>query len=130
MKKNEKALLTVKPQYGFGEQGRPASGEEAAVPPNSTLCIDLQVVSWKTVTEIGDDKKVLKKILQEGEGYDRPNDCAIVRVKLIGKLADGTLFVKKGHDGEEPFEFKTDEDQVIEGLDKAVLSMKKGEVPW
>jgi len=128
MKKNEKALLTVKPQYGFGEQGRPASGEEAAVPPNSTLCIDLQVVSWKTVTEIGHDKKVLKKILQEGEGYDRPNDCATVRVKLIGKLADGTLFVKKGHDGEEPFEFKTDEDQVIEGLDKAVLSMKKGEV--
>jgi peptidylprolyl isomerase len=49
-------------------------------------------------------------------------------VKLIGKLEDGTLFVKKGHDGEEPFEFKTDEDQVIEGLDKAVLSMKKGEV--
>ncbi|CAL5058213.1 unnamed protein product [Urochloa decumbens] len=128
MKKNEKALLTVKPQYGFGEQGRPASGEEGAVPPHATLHIDLQVVSWKTVTEIGHDKKVLKKILQEGEGYDRPNDCAIVRVKLIGELADGTLFVKKGHDGEEPFEFKTDEDQVIEGLDKAVLSMKKGEV--
>lgn len=38
------------------------------------------------------------------------------------------MFVKKGHDGEEPFEFKTDEEQVIEGLDKAVLSMKKGEV--
>ena len=49
------------------------------MPPNSTLCIDLQVVSWKTVTEIGHDKKVLKKIRQEGEGYDRPNDCAIVR---------------------------------------------------
>lgn len=128
MKKNEKARLTVKPQYGFGEQGRPASGEEASVPPNATLYIDLQVVSWKTVTEIGNDKKILKKILKEGEGYERPNDCAIVRVKLIGKLEDGTLFVKNGHDGEEPFEFKTDEDQVIEGLDKAVLSMKKGEV--
>ncbi|KAJ1279199.1 hypothetical protein BS78_04G136900 [Paspalum vaginatum] len=128
MKKNEKAQLIVKPQYGFGEQGWPASGEDASVPPNATLHIDLQVVSWKTVTEIGNDKKILKKILKEGEGYERPNDCAIVRVKLIGKLDDGTLFVKKGHDGEEPFEFKTDEDQVIEGLDKAVLSMKKGEV--
>ena len=40
------------------------------------------------------------------------------------------MFVKKGHDGEEPFEFKTDEDQVIEGLDQAVLSMKKGEVAF
>lgn len=128
MKKNEKAHITVMPQYGFGVKGRPASGEEASVPPNATLHIDLQVVSWRTITELGSDKKILKKILKEGEGYDCPNDCAVVRVKLIGKLEDGTLFVKKGHDGEEPFEFKTDEDQVIEGLDKAVLSMKKGEV--
>jgi FK506-binding protein 4/5 len=49
-------------------------------------------------------------------------------VRLIGKLEDGTVFVKKGHDGEEPFEFKTDEEQVIEGLDITVVNMKKGEV--
>lgn len=31
-------------------------------------------------------------------------------MKLIGKLQDGTVFFKKGHgEGEEPFEFKTDE---------------------
>lgn len=30
-------------------------------------------------------------------------------MKLIGKLQDGTIFVKKGHDEEEPFEWKTDE---------------------
>ena len=30
-------------------------------------------------------------------------------MKLIGKLQDGTIFLKKGHDEEPPFEFKTDE---------------------
>lgn len=30
-------------------------------------------------------------------------------MKLIGKLQDGTVFVKKGHNEEEPFEWKTDE---------------------
>lgn len=30
-------------------------------------------------------------------------------MKLIGKLQDGTVFLKKGHDEEELFEFKTDE---------------------
>lgn len=33
-------------------------------------------------------------------------------VKLVGKLLDGTVFTKKGHDGENEdslFEFKTDE---------------------
>ncbi|MFS7989033.1 putative peptidylprolyl isomerase [Helianthus anomalus] len=48
-------------------------------------------------------------------------------VKLIGKLQDGTMFLKKGYD-EVPFEFKIDEEQVIDGLDRGVKTMKKGEV--
>ncbi|XP_077250245.1 peptidyl-prolyl cis-trans isomerase FKBP62-like [Tasmannia lanceolata] len=129
MKKGEKVFLTVKPQYGFGEKGRPASGAEGAVPPNATLLVELELVSWKTVTEVTPDKKVLKKILKEGEGYERPNDGAVVKVKLVGKLGDGTVFLRNGHDdGEEPFEFKTDNEQVIDGLDRAVMTMKKGEI--
>ncbi|XP_059447408.1 peptidyl-prolyl cis-trans isomerase FKBP62-like [Corylus avellana] len=127
MKKGEKALLTVKPQYAFGEMGRPASGEEVAVPPNATLQITLELISWKAVSDITKDKKILKKTLKEGEGYERPNDGAVVQVKLIGKLHDGAIFTKKGYD-EEPFEFKIDEEQVIDGLDRALKNMKKGEV--
>ncbi|XP_022760051.1 peptidyl-prolyl cis-trans isomerase FKBP62-like, partial [Durio zibethinus] len=128
MKKGEKVLLTVKPQYGFGEKGKPATGVEGAVPPNATLQITLELVSRKAVTEVTDDKKVTKKILKEGEGYERPSEGAVVQVKLIGKLEDGTIFLKKGHnEGEKLFEFKTDEDQVIGGLDRAVMMMKKGE---
>ncbi|KAB2067319.1 hypothetical protein ES319_A09G218800v1 [Gossypium barbadense] len=126
MKKGEKVLLTVKPQYGFGEDGRPATGGECAVPPNATLHITLELVSWKSVSDITKDKRVLKKIVKEGEGYERPNDGTVVQVKLIGKLPDGKIFIKKGYD-EEPFEFKIDEEQVIDGLDKAVKTMKKGE---
>ncbi|XP_024024201.1 peptidyl-prolyl cis-trans isomerase FKBP62 isoform X2 [Morus notabilis] len=128
MKKGEKVLLTVKPQYGFGDTGKPATAGEGAVPPNATLEITLELLSWKTVTEVTDDK-VVKKILKEGEGYERPNEGAVVKLKLIGKLQDGTVFLKKGHEeGEELFEFKTEEEQVIDGLDTAVLTMKKGEV--
>ncbi|KAF8016238.1 hypothetical protein BT93_H1674 [Corymbia citriodora subsp. variegata] len=126
MKKGEKVLLTVMPQYAFGEIGRPASGDEAAVPPNASLQIMLELVSWKTVSDVTKDKKVLKKTLKEGEGYEHPNDGAVVQVRLCGKLHDGTVFVKKGD--EEPFEFKIDEEQVIDGLDRAVKNMKKGEV--
>uniref|UniRef100_A0A1J3IJK5 peptidylprolyl isomerase n=1 Tax=Noccaea caerulescens TaxID=107243 RepID=A0A1J3IJK5_NOCCA len=130
MKRGEKVLLTVKPQYGFGEIGRPASdGLQAAIPPNASILIDLELVSWKTVVEVTDDKKVIKKILKEGEGYERPNEGAVVKLKLIGKLQDGTVFLKKGYEeDEEPFEFKTDEEQVIEGLERGVMGMKKGEV--
>lgn len=108
MKKGEKVLLSVKPQCklcickqitseyfysfvliscllclvdGFGEQGKPTSGDEGAVPPNATLQITLELVSWKTVANVTDDKKVVKKILKEGEGYDRPNEGAVVQCK-------------------------------------------------
>lgn len=62
----------------FGGKGRPASGDEGAVPPNATLCIELELISWKTVTEIGDDRKIIKKTLKEGEGYQKPNEGAVV----------------------------------------------------
>lgn len=64
---------------GFGEKGKRATGNEVAVPPNATLQITLELISWKTVSEVTDDKKVIKKILKEGEGYERPNDGAVVK---------------------------------------------------
>ena len=47
---------------GFGEKGNPASGGEAAVPPNATLEIELELLSWKTVPEVNDDNKVIKDL--------------------------------------------------------------------
>ena len=63
----------------FGESGRPATGDEVAVPPNASLQIDLELISWKTVSDITKDRKVLKKTLKEGERYERPNDGAVVQ---------------------------------------------------
>jgi hypothetical protein len=34
-------------------------------------------------------------------------------VRLIGKLEDGTVFDRRGHDGEEPLEFTIDEGYTI-----------------
>ncbi|MFS7946468.1 putative ribose-phosphate diphosphokinase, Peptidylprolyl isomerase [Helianthus anomalus] len=112
----------------IGDKGKLASRDEAAIPANATLQIALEILSWKVVSNVTDDMKVVKKILKEGEGYERPNEGVVVQVKLIGKLQDGTVFIKKGHDDSEPFEFKEDEEQVIDGLDRAVMTMTKGEV--
>ncbi|KAL4578697.1 hypothetical protein LXL04_014826 [Taraxacum kok-saghyz] len=51
-----------------------------------------------TVSNITSDNKVVKKNLKEGEGYELPNEGAIVQ------------------------------EQVIDGLDRAVVTVKKGEV--
>ncbi|PWA38156.1 hypothetical protein CTI12_AA583770 [Artemisia annua] len=56
----------------FGEKGKPASDDQGAAPGNATLQITLELLSWKVISNVIDDKKVFKKILKEGESYERP----------------------------------------------------------
>lgn len=128
MKKGEKVLLTVQPKYGFGEQGVEAKDGHSAIPGGAVLMIEMELVSWKSVETVTDDKKVVKKVLKAGEGYQKPNDGARVQIQYTGKLLDGTVFEKEGFEDGGLFEFVIDEEQVILGLDKAVASMNKGEV--
>jgi FK506-binding protein 4/5 len=71
---------------GFGAKGRVASETVSAVPPNADLKIELELVSWKTVEEITDDKKVTKKILTAGTGHEQPKDGAVVKGEFSCQL--------------------------------------------
>ncbi|KAG9455803.1 hypothetical protein H6P81_000311 [Aristolochia fimbriata] len=127
MRKGEKALVQVKPEYAFGTIGRPARDGFVAVPSNSDITISLELVAYKLLEYVTEDMKVVKKITTVGEGFLKPNSGTTAQIRYIAKLEDGTIFEKKGHGEEEPFEFKVDEEQVISGLDLAVATMKKGE---
>ncbi|KAJ4701592.1 Peptidylprolyl isomerase [Melia azedarach] len=128
MKKGEKAKLVIQPQYAFGEQGRDTNNGFSTIPPNSVLDVDLELVSFKHVVDVTGDSKVFKKILKEGEGSITANEGATVTISYTARLEDGTVFEKKGIDGDQPLEFVTDEEQVIAGLDQVAATMKKGEV--
>jgi len=128
MKRRENVILTIKPTYAFGEQGKDAEEGFSAIPPNTTITMNLELVSFKAVKEVTEDKKIIKKILKEADGYEKPSDGTVVQIRYTAKLQDGTIFEKKGYEGEEPFQFVVDEEQVIAGLDKAVETMKIGEV--
>ena len=54
--------------------------------------------------------------------------CNYIAVRYTAKLQDSTIFEKKEYEGEEPFQFEEDEEQVIAGLDMTVETMKTGEV--
>lgn len=55
------------------------------LPDSNLISIKLELVSWKIVTDITGDKKILKKINKPGEGFDRPNE---------GSHAKGKLYLK------------------------------------
>ncbi|XP_031281283.1 70 kDa peptidyl-prolyl isomerase-like [Pistacia vera] len=119
MRKGEKAELAVKFSYGCTEDGYGTSS-------SSNLTIQLELLWWKSIINVTGDGKVFKKIIKAGEGFDRPSEGSLVKVKYIARLEDGTIFERKGSE-EEPFEFLTLEENINEGLDRAIMTMKKGE---
>jgi FK506-binding protein 4/5 len=46
----------------------------------------LELLSWKTVSDVMKDKKVMKKILKEGEGYERPDDGTVVQGNVYNNI--------------------------------------------
>lgn len=66
-KKREKVPLRVGPRYSFGEKRKPAIGDEGAVPTNALLNFVSELVSWKTGSNVSNDKEV-KKIQKEEMG--------------------------------------------------------------
>eukprot|EP01024_Parvocaulis_polyphysoides_P007406 TRINITY_DN12201_c0_g1_i4.p1 TRINITY_DN12201_c0_g1~~TRINITY_DN12201_c0_g1_i4.p1 ORF type:complete len:537 (-),score=109.79 TRINITY_DN12201_c0_g1_i4:556-2166(-) len=120
MKKGERVKLEVAPKYGFGSEG----GLDGKVPPDSKLEIELQVLSWKKVEDVTDDKLVWKKTVVEGEGYKQPNEGAKVKAKYLCKIEGEEEII----DQKDEFEFITDEEQVKpEIVEKIIMKMKKGE---
>ncbi|KMZ74407.1 hypothetical protein ZOSMA_12G00950, partial [Zostera marina] len=59
----------------------------SGIPPNTTLTIDLELVSLMHVVDVSGDLMVLKKIMKKGEeGSSRPEDGLSVWIKSTGKL--------------------------------------------
>ena len=69
MKKGEKAILTCKSDYAYG-----ASGNSPKIPPNATLNFEVELLYWRSVSDLTGDDGVIKKTIKEGEGYDSPKD--------------------------------------------------------
>lgn len=49
------------------------------VSPYSNLIIRVELISWRSVVDIDGCKKILKKLMETGEGFDRPNEGSCVK---------------------------------------------------
>jgi len=116
MKKGERSIFTLKPEYAYGEAGSPPK-----IPANSTLVFDVELLHWNDEVDVTKDGLVLKKIQVEGEGWETPKEDSEVTINYKGKVG-GRLF-----DERNDFKFVLGAEQVISGLDKTVEGMKKGE---
>merc|ERR1712142_659136 len=87
MKRGEKAVFTIKSDYGYGSAGSPPK-----IPGDATLIFEIELFDFhgEDITK-DSDMGVVKRIKCNGEGYDQPNDGSQVEIELKG-FNNGNVF--------------------------------------
>lgn len=121
MKKGEEAILTLSPKYAKSISSSQDASESA-----ESVEMEVTLISWKKVEEISDDGLIIKKTLKAVEKWRKPREGSTVKIRYTARLTDGTIFDERLEGNE--LEFVIDEEEVIEGVDKAIMKMNEGEI--
>lgn len=120
MKVGEKAVFTIKAEYGYGSAGSPPK-----IPGDATLVFEIELFDFHGEDISKDsDMGVVKRIKVNGEGYDQPNDGSQVEIEIKGST-NGKVF------DERKVNFEVGEGLDIgipRGIEFALEKMKKNEV--
>jgi FKBP-type peptidyl-prolyl cis-trans isomerase len=121
MKKGEKALITILPEYGHGFRGKNIhliKGSQPNIKPNDIIEFEAELVDW-------DEAEVMKKVISEGEKdtKETPDQGSDVTVNIKVTLLNGDLCFEKKN-----FEFVLTDDEFMDCVEDYLLKMKKGEI--
>lgn len=120
MAKGEKAKVTLKPEYAYGESGSPPK-----IPANATLVFEMELLSWTSKRDVFGDGLVIKAEVSPGEGWERPGKLAEATLEVVAHAmdADGKKTGEQLHSGEATFTLGSG--QVPPAWEKVVEDMKK-----
>ncbi|KAA8495813.1 Peptidyl-prolyl cis-trans isomerase FKBP62 [Porphyridium purpureum] len=103
----------------------PHSNWQGKLDSNVEACIyEIKLEKWMKVESVSKDGGVMKKVLSDGEGWERPNEWSVVVISARGWVS--------GHTDRVFMELKERNSVVSNGelpdaLESTILTMKKGE---
>ncbi|XAR68883.1 Peptidylprolyl isomerase [Bertholletia excelsa] len=124
MQKGEIAMLKMKPGMHYGEEDCPLSVSDS-FPKDSELHFEIELIDFSRVKVISEDLAVVKKVIDEGQGWESPREPYEVKVWISAKTGDGKLILS--YTQGEPFFFTFGKSEVPKGLEMGIGTMSRGE---
>jgi len=118
MRRGELSRFTCEPEYAYGEQGAPPK-----IPSNATLVFDIELVDWRSDDDLFGDGGVIRTKLEEGSGFQEPEDGSEVICSLKATADDRVLEERPS------LEYKLGSGalgKLSRAVDRALTEMKKG----
>ncbi|KAI3921976.1 hypothetical protein MKX01_005665 [Papaver californicum] len=124
MLKGEVAMFKMKPEIHYGEVDCPVTISEN-FPKHDELHFEIELLDFSKVKVITDDFGVVKKVIDEGEGWESTREPYEVKACISAKASNGKLIVLKTQG--EPFFFTFGKAEVPKGLEMVIGTMARGE---
>jgi len=119
----ERAKFTIQGHKAYGKAGSPPN-----IPPDATLVFDVELLSFEDKEDVSKakDGSLLKKIVKEGEGYDKPKEMYKVTIHYDLRLrgAEQPFYSTRNEAGGTPKTLVVDDGELLPGLEEALESMK------
>ncbi|XVE96971.1 hypothetical protein REPUB_Repub02eG0270000 [Reevesia pubescens] len=123
MLKGEVAMFRMKPQMHYGEEDCPVP-VPSSFPKEDELHFEIELIDFSKAKVVCDDLGVLKKVVDEGQGWESPREPYEVKAWISAKTGDGKLVLSHT---EEPYFFTFGKCEVPKGLEMGIGTMTRKE---
>lgn len=124
MLKGEVAMFKMKPQVHYGEDDCPVSVVNE-FPKDDELHFEIEMIDFFKAKVVSDDLGVVKKVVNEGQGWESPREPYEVKAWISAKTGDGKLILSQMEG--EPYFFTFGKSEVPKGLEMGIGTMTRGE---
>ncbi|KAK7355216.1 hypothetical protein VNO80_14465 [Phaseolus coccineus] len=124
MLKGEVAMFKMKHQLHYGEDDCPISAPDG-FPKEDELHFEIELIDFFKAKVVTDDLGVVKKVVQEGQGWESPREPYEVKAWISAKTVSGKLIMS--HTEGEPYLFTFGKSELPKGLEMAIGTMVREE---
>ncbi|KAL9374251.1 hypothetical protein Peur_033871 [Populus x canadensis] len=124
MLRGEVAMFKMKPQMHYSEADCPVS-PPSSFPRDDELHFEIEMIDFSKVKVVSDDLGVIKKVIDEGQGWESPREPYEVKAWISAKTGDDKVVLspKQG----EPYFFTFGKSEVPKGLEMGIGTMTREE---